>query len=146
MEPGVIASNAVYVIPMKSLVTFGFLQSKVFSVWNKAVSGRMKSDTRISATITYNTFVAPLLSEESRALIVAGAEGVLAARSSFPDNSLGDLYDSNSMPPNLRKAHDNLDATVLRTFGLAAISTDDEILAALFQRYEEATSGLLAKS
>jgi hypothetical protein len=146
MEPDVIASNALYVIPMSSLATFGFLQSKVFAIWNAAVSGRLESRFRISATITYNTFAAPVLNEQERAIIAEGAEGVLAARSSFPDYSLGDLYDANSMPPNLRKAHDNLDAAVLRAFGLPTNSTDDAILATLFKLYEDATSGMLAKS
>ena len=33
--------------------------SAVFNFWNEAVSGRIKSDTRISGTITYNTFPFP---------------------------------------------------------------------------------------
>jgi hypothetical protein len=142
LGPEVITNDALLVVPMKSLATFAFLQSRAFSLWNKAISGRLKSDTRISATITYNTFVAPMLDEEGRALLVRGAESVLVARSSFAYNNLADLYDPVSMPPALRRAHDNLDALVLRAFGLPASTTDAEILSTLFQRYEEATGGL----
>ena len=142
MAPEVITNNALLVVPMKSLATFAFLQSKVFAIWNAAVSGRLESRFRISATITYNTFVAPTLDEEGRQLLERGAESVLVARSSFAYNSLADLYDANAMPPALRRAHDNLDAAVLRAFGLSTKATDDEILATLFQRYEEATGGL----
>ncbi len=136
--PEVISNDALLVVPVKSLATFGFLQSKVFSVWNKAVSGRLKSDTRISATITYNNFVAPSLNEEQRELIERGAESVLVARSSFEYNSLADLYDTNAMPPALRRAHENLDKSVLSAFGLQGNASEEEILAMLFERYKDA--------
>jgi hypothetical protein len=139
MSEEVITNNALLVVPMKSLATFGFLQSKVFSLWNKVVSGRLKSDLRISATITYNNFVLPSLSEEQLELIERGAEGVLVARSSFPYNSLADLYEPTSMPPALRRAHEKLDEAVLRVFGLSANATDEKILGHLFQLYAEAT-------
>ena len=143
LHPDVITNDAVLVVPMKTPVTFGFLQSKVFSIWNKAVSGRLKSDTRISATITYNNFVAPLLNDEQRELIERGAQSVLVARSEFPYNSLADLYGETSMPAALRRAHDKLDAAVLRAFDLPASASEEDILTRLFERYEQATGGLL---
>jgi hypothetical protein len=142
MEPDVITNDAVMVAPMKSLATFGFLQSRAFSVWNKAISGRLKSDTRISATLTYNNFVSPMLNDEQRENIERGAEAVLVARSSFPFNSLADLYGATSMPPALRRAHDKLDAEVLKAFGLKTTATDDEILTTLFERYADAVGEL----
>jgi hypothetical protein len=142
MEPDVITNDAVMVVPMKSLATFGFLQSRAFSVWNKAISGRLKSDTRISATLTYNNFVSPMLNDEQRENIERGAEAVLVARSSFPFNSLADLYGATSMPPALRRAHDKLDAEVLKAFGLKTTATDDEILTTLFERYADAVGEL----
>lgn len=142
MAPDVITNNALLVIPMKSLSTFAFVTSKVFNVWNKAVSGRLKSDTRISATITYNTFMAPSLDDKTREVLEDCAQRVLNARADFPSNSLADLYDSNSMPVVLRSAHVVLDKSVLNAFGMSADASDDEILATLFQRYKEATEGL----
>jgi len=142
MPPDVITNDALLVVPMKSLTTFGFLQSKVFSIWNKAISGRLKSDTRISATITYNNFVSPTLNEDQRELIERGAEAVLVARSSFPFNSLADLYGANSMPPALRRAHEKLDKAVLKAFGLTAGASDEDILKTLFQRYADAIGEL----
>lgn len=143
MEPEVVASNLIYVVPMKSLATFAFLKSRAFTLWNAAVSGRLESRFRISATITYNTFVAPNLTDDQRQLLERGAESVLVARSSFAYNSLADLYGATSMPPALRRAHEALDKAVLRVFGLPPTASDEEILALLFQRYQEATEGLL---
>jgi hypothetical protein len=143
LEPEVIANNLVLTVPMKSLATFGFLQSKVFALWNEAVSGRLGNGMRISVSITYNNFVFPALSTDLRESIEKGAEAVLIARSSFPLNSLADLYDSGAMPVPLRKAHEQLDTYVLASFGLKKDASREEILTMLFQRYKEATEGML---
>ena len=142
LSPDVVTNDAVLVVPMKSLATFGFLQSRVFAVWNSTVSGRLESRFRISATITYNNFVLPQLSEEQKELIERGAEAILVARSSFPYNSLADLYEPSSMPPALRRAHEKLDEVVLRAFGLQPSASDEEILATLFQLYADAIGQL----
>lgn len=136
--PDVITNDQVLVIEMKSLTTFGFLQSKAFSIWNKAVSGRLKSDTRISASITYNNFPFPELDSEQSERLETAANAVLVARSSFPYNSLADLYGVNSMPMALQRAHERLDDEVLKAFGLRPKATDEEILRTLFERYSEA--------
>jgi hypothetical protein len=46
------------------------------------------------------------------------------------------------MPPALRRAHEKLDAEVLKAFGLKATSSDEEILKTLFQRYADAIGEL----
>ena len=83
-----------------------------------------------------------MLNDEQRKCIERGAEAVLVARSSFPNNSLADLYGATSMPPSLRKAHEKLDAEVLKVFGLKSTATDEEILKTLFQRYADAIGDL----
>jgi hypothetical protein len=144
MSPDVITNDALLVVPMKSLATFGFLQSKAFAIWNSIVSGRLESRFRISATITYNNFPMPSdLDDQQREAIERGAESVLVARSSFAYNSLADLYGANTMPAALRRAHDNLDTAVLRAFGLRASASNEDIQARLFERYAELTEGLL---
>lgn len=143
MAADVISNNKIGIIQDKTLDTFAILVSRVFTVWNKAVSGRLKSDLNVSITLTYNNFPFPELTEEQKELVERGAESVLVARSSFAYNSLADLYGANSMPPALRRAHESLDAAVLRVFGLRANASDEDILAVLFQRYAAATEGLL---
>jgi hypothetical protein len=121
---------------------FGFMSSRPFSVWNKAVSGRLKSDTRLSASITYNNFPFPVLSKTQEITIGEAAEGVIAARKEFTNASLADLYNPNTMPIALRKAHDRLDSETLLAFGLSSTVTDTELLEKLFETY----SGFLAKA
>ena len=145
LPPEVIVNNGVSVIANGNLRTFGLLMSKHFNVWNKTVSGRLKSDTRISGTITYNNFPFPETTGEQDRAIEDAAKKVLDARDEYPNSSLADLYDPTAMPADLRKAHQQLDKAVLSAYGLKASATDEEILANLFQRYEDLTIGLFAK-
>jgi hypothetical protein len=137
MTPDVIANNALAVVGNATVETFGFLTSRPFNVWNKAVSGRIKSDTRISNTITYNNFPFPEMSDAQRNKLSASAQTVLDTREKFPNNSLADLYESTSMPPELAKAHAKLDADVLSAYGVTPDATDAEILGVLFEMYAE---------
>jgi hypothetical protein len=143
MTADVVSNNKIGIIEDKTLDTFAILVSRVFTVWNKAVSGRLKSDLNVSITTTYNNFPFPELDEQQREAIERAAESVLVARSSFAYNSLADLYGANSMPPALRRAHDALDTAVLRVFQMSSTASDEDILAMLFERYQAATSGLL---
>lgn len=138
-DADVITNNAVSVVGGAEVSLFGYLQSRPFNVWNKAVSGRIKSDTRISNTITYNNFPFPDASEDVQNKIATAAQAVLDARSKYPNSSLADLYESTSMPTELSKAHVKLDAEVLSAYGLKANATDSEILEVLFGLYAKAS-------
>ena len=135
MPPTVIASDALLTISNATLSTFAILESKVFALWNSTVSGRLESRFRISAEITYNNFPFPTLDDESTKKLTLSGEKIVEARDSFPDASLADLYDSKSMPPSLRKSHEDNDKLVLSMYGLKANSGDVEILARLFEMY-----------
>jgi hypothetical protein len=136
-ESKVITNNAVSVVGGADVSLFGFLQSRPFNVWNKAVSGRLESRVRISNTITYNNFPFPDMTDALRDKVSTSAQLVLDTRQKFPNNSLADLYESASMPPELAKAHAKLDADVLSAYGLKADSTDAAILEVLFEMYAE---------
>jgi hypothetical protein len=138
----VIANDAVSIVPDSPLWLFGLLSSRPFNVWNKAVSGRIKSDTRISNTITYNNFPFPVLDEKQQDAIAKCAQAVLDARAGYQTSSLADLYGASSMPKSLRDAHNQLDAITLATFGLSASVSDTDLLEKLFEMYSE----LLAKA
>jgi hypothetical protein len=116
---------------------FGLLQSRPFTVWAKRVSGRLKSDVRLSPDLSYNSFPAPDLTPVLRAQVTAAAQEVLRARDAHPGSSLADLYDPLATPPDLVKAHATLDKVVLASLGLAPSVSDGEVLGALFKRYGE---------
>jgi hypothetical protein len=135
IEPEVICSDAIQTIPSSDQATFAVLQSKLFAVWNVAVSGRLKSDFRISAEITYNNFPFPEFDIDTADAISKTGQAIIEAREKFPNSSLADLYDSISMPPDLRKAHQLNDKAILKACGIKESATDAEILSYLFDRY-----------
>ena len=139
----VITNNAVSTVGDPSLTTFGLLQSRIFNVWGKAVSGRIKSDPRISGGITYNNFPFPTPNSKGRETIEKTAEEVLAARDAHLSSSLADLYDRNSMPADLRAAHTKLDRAILKAYELTNNASDEQILTKLFGDYASLTRGLL---
>lgn len=137
LEPTFIISNALFAIPTDDLSVFGLIENKVFTIWVKNVSSRLKSDYQVSSTAVYNTMPFPKLNEEEVTKIKKVAKEILDLRNKFGDSSLGDLYDPLFMPIELVKAHENLDKLILQTYGLKSSATDDEILEKLFNLFKE---------
>ncbi|NBQ98179.1 MAG: hypothetical protein EBU12_08190, partial [Microbacteriaceae bacterium] len=133
--PEIIASNALLTVPGASHFVFALLNSNVFNIWNRAVSGRLESRYRISQEITYNNFPVPTLSKDDEIALGSVGLGILEARSTHPTSNLADLYNPLTMPIDLRKAHEKNNKCVLAFYGLKQTSTDAEILTTLFELY-----------
>jgi len=115
---------------------FALLQSRIHTAWVGTVGGRMKTDYRYSAVLSYNTFPVPALSAEDKLRLAEHAMAVLEAREHHADRSLGDMYLPDGMPADLQHAHDALDSTVDGLYGLAPKPADDQRLERLFALYE----------
>ena len=139
VEPDVIASNLVLLVPRATIYVFGVLESAVHMAWMRVVCGRLKSDYRYSAKVVYNNFPWPQPTEAQKSKIEQTAQAILDARALYPDSSLADLYDSLTMPPELRKAHRANDAAVLEAYGFPKDATESDIVARLFKMYQELT-------
>ncbi len=137
MSPDVICGNANLIIPDASLFHFGVLESNVHMAWMRAVCGRLKSDYRYSKDIVYNNFPWPEISDEQCEKIAATAQAILDARALYPDSSLADLYDELTMPPELRKAHQQNDRAVMAAYGFPITMTESECVARLFELYQK---------
>ena len=61
---------------------------------------------------------------------------MLDARALYPKATLADLYDPLSMPPELVKAHRQLDRAVDRAYSRKAFTGDTDRVAFLFERYQ----------
>ena len=131
-----------FIIPNASLFHFGVLTSNVHMSWMRAVCGRLKSDYRYSKDIVYNNFPWPTPTDEQRAKIEQTAQAILEARALYPDSSLADLYDETTMPPELRKAHQDNDRAVMRAYGFSVRDTTEaSCVAELMRMYEKLTEG-----
>ena len=100
------------------------------------VGGRLESRFQYSPGLVYNTFPWPDATPAQRAKIEALAQAVLDARAEHPTSSLADLYDPDTMPGDLRKAHAALDAAVDKLYRAAPFASDRDRVEHLFGRYE----------
>lgn len=136
VEPPTIPSNKLLVVLEAKLWDFAVLTSRAHMAWLAHVGGRLKSDYSYSTGLVYNTFPWPDASPAQREKIEALAQAVLDARAAYPTSSLADLYDPDTMPVDLRKAHTALDTAVDRLYRPAPFASDRDRVEHLFGRYE----------
>lgn len=123
---------------------FGVMMSNVHMAWMRVVCGRLKSDYSYSPAV-YNNFPWPTPTEQQKAKIEQTAQAILDARALYPDCSLADLYDELTMPPELRKAHQDNDRAVMDAYGFtkgtAARTSESACVAELMKLYQKLVSG-----
>ena len=137
----IIPGDKLFMLQNASFYDFGVLMSNVHMAWTRAVCGRLKSDYSYSNTIVYNNFPWPEPTYAQKEKITQTAQGILDARALYPDSSLADLYDEVTMPPELRRAHQNNDRAVMQAYGMPIKGTTESIcVAELMKRYQELTS------
>lgn len=131
-------SNLVKLMPGATLYHFGVLQSKVHMIWTKAICGYKDFRPRYSTDVVFNNFPWPTVTEKNKENIAKSAKKILEARAKYPDSSLADLYDTGSMPDDLKKAHLDNDKAVMAAYGFTGKS-DEEVTKALLQLYKKLT-------
>ncbi len=140
MSPIMLSSDSVHLIPNASLYHFGVLTSNVHMAWMRVVCGRLEMRYRYSKDIVYNNFPWPTPTDEQRARIEQTAQAILDARAKYPDCALADLYDDVTMPPELRKAHQDNDRAVMQAYGMIpGKTTESGCVAELFKMYQALT-------
>ncbi len=138
IDKNTISTNGNLIMPDADLFHFGILQSLQHMTWVSYTCGRLKSDYRYSKDIVYNNFPWPeSVSDEQKKKVEDCAQKVLDARAQFPNSSLADLYDPNTMPPELTKAHNELDRAVDACYGARFANKEDRIehLFDLYKKY-----------
>jgi hypothetical protein len=147
LKPSIIVSNKIYIVPSPELYLFGVLCSVMHMAWVRQVCGRLKSDFQYSGSMVYNNFPWPNPTPEQRKRVEEKAQAVLAAREPhLPPNgmaTLADLYDPLAMPPELLKAHTELDRAVEKCYRPEPFHSDRERVEFLFSLYEKLTAPLL---
>lgn len=141
MDDSVLCSNKLRLMPEATLYHFGILTSNVHMAWMRVVCGRLKSDYDYSIKIVYNNFPWPEPTEAQKQKIEETAQAILDARALYPDCSLADLYDEVTMPPELRKSHQNNDRAVMQAYGFSVRdTTESSCVAALMKLYQKLVS------
>ena len=135
-----ILTDAAMCIPNATIYEFGILESNVHMAWTRTVCGRIKSDYRYSKDVVYNNFPWPTPTDAQKTKIEETAQAILDARALYPDSSLADLYDETTMPPELRKAHQQNDKDVMRAYGFdIKTTTETSCVAELMRMYQKLT-------
>ena len=121
-------------------VDFALLTSKMHNVWAKATSGKLENRIRYSATLCYNTFPTPNLTKKHRVELEALAKEIILVRAEHTEMTLGDMYNPENFPDDLRAAHHALDLAVERCYREKPFESDEERLEFLFKQYVKLTT------
>ena len=138
-----IVTDKTFYVPNASCYQFGIITSAMHMAWMRYVGGRLKSDYSYSNTIVYNNFPWPQeITDKQKQSIETAAQNVLDSRTAHPGASLADLYDPNTMPPDLVKAHRALDAAVDAAYSKKKFTGDSDRVAFLFELYQKLAAPL----
>jgi hypothetical protein len=144
-SPATIISNLCNIIESDSGYFFGVLSSSMHMAWVRQACGRLKSDYRYSNSLVYNNYPWPESpTEKQRVAVETKAQAVLDARAKFPTSTLADLYDPVTMPPELTKAHAELDRAVELCYRKEKFESDRARVEFLFALYEKLSAPLTA--
>ncbi|PLW01259.1 DNA methyltransferase [Corynebacterium ulcerans] len=137
LDSGYVISDAAFALYDAEPWLFALLTSRMHMAWARAVAGKLKTDYRYSNSLVYNNFPVPTLSEKTKGKLGDVALRVLDVREYFYEKTLAEIYDSESMPKELRQAHRQVDDLVDSIYARTPFASDEERLALLFKLYEE---------
>jgi hypothetical protein len=140
LPPGSIVSNAAYALYNAPLWNLALIASRLHLVWIATVCGKLKTDFRYSNTLGWNTFPFPPLTEKTKGDLTHCAEEILLSREAHFPATVADLYQPESMPADLREAHDRNDEVIERSYIGRRFKNDTERLERLFDLYIKSNS------
>ncbi|TBC53785.1 class I SAM-dependent DNA methyltransferase [Rhizobium leguminosarum] len=146
LEPPIIPSNKVRIMPDAAHWQFGILMSAMHMAWTRCVGGRLESRYQYSIGINYNAFPMPPVGAAALLKLEPLVGDVLAERDKHAGSSLAQLYDPDLMPPELKKAHRALDKAVDRLYRAKKFDGDRDRAEHLFELYEKMVAPVIAKA
>jgi len=142
LDAATVVADSAFALYDAPLWSMALIASRLHLVWIAAVCGKLKTDYRYSNTLGWNTFPIPTLTDKNKIDLTRCAENILLAREAhFPATS-ADLYDPETMPDNLRQAHERNDEVLERIYIGRRFRNDTERLETLFSLYASAQEGI----
>ena len=139
VDKNTVISDSAFAVYNASLWLFGLITSKMHNIWVRAVGGALETRIRYTNTLCYNTFPFPKINEEQKERLSALAENILLTRESHTEMTLGEMYNPESMPQDLKYAHQAMDIAVEQCYRPEPFTSDEERLEHLFKLYEKMT-------
>ena len=124
-----------FVIPVNEPLLLGFLTSSLFATWVKGVS--TKNKIVINEKTMYNNFPFPEVNKRQYEAVEKAVNYVFEARAESRFVKLIDIYQPESMPDFLVKAHENLDRVLNDIMGIPEDATSEQVLDSLHSKYLE---------
>lgn len=132
-----------FFVPNATHFHFGILTSLMHMTWMRYTCGRLESRYSYSNTIVYNNFPWPQdLPKQKVDGVEKLANQILKVRTRYPESSLADLYDPLTMPPDLVRAHQDLDKFVDTCYRPQPFDTEMQRIEFLFELYQKYTQPL----
>ena len=135
LDCGAIVGDRNFALYDAPLWNMSLIASRIHWVWIGTVCVRMRTDFSYSNTLGWNTFPLPKLTEKNKEDLTRCAENILLAREAHFPAAIADLYNSETMPENLRQAHEENDETLERIYVGRRFKNDTERLERLFDMY-----------
>lgn len=135
----ILTSRAFFMLglPMHELA---MILSRLHLAWIGTICGRFEMRFVYSNTLGWNTFPIPKLTEQNKADLTRTAENILLAREAHFPATIADLYDPDTMPDDLRRAHEENDEVLERIYIGRRFRNDTERLEKLFELYTKMTA------
>jgi hypothetical protein len=143
---GDVVNDSAFALYDAPLWNMALIASRIHLVWIATVCGKLETRYRYSNTLGWNTFPVPLLTEQNKADLTQCAENILLAREAHFPATIADLYDPETMPENLRAAHERNDEVLERIYIGRRFKNDTERLEKLFAMYTKMTAAAAIKA
>ena len=134
-----IVPNSAQVVYNANLLVFALINSRLHNVWVRATAGRLENRFRYSIFLCYNTYPVPKLTTAQKEELESLAQKILNIRDENFDMTLGEMYNPETMPDELREAHHQLDLAVEHIYRTEPFTSDEERLEHLFKLYAKMT-------
>ncbi len=139
-SPFTIVSDSAFAIYDAPLWNMALIASRLHLVWISTVSGKLETRYRYSNSMGWNTFPVPVLTEKNKTDLICSANDILLAREEHYPSTVADLYELETMPLNLREAHERNDEVLERIYIGRLFRNDTERLEKLFELYTKMIS------
>jgi len=132
-----IISNSAMAIYHAEPWLFAMVTSRMHMVWVRIIGGKLKTDYRYSAKLCYNTFPFPNITNKQKETLNLYVFAIIEERAKYSSKTMAQLYNPDTMPSGLKKAHKDLDEAIEKCYRLQPFKNDTERLEYLFKLYEE---------
>ncbi|MBQ2838838.1 MAG: class I SAM-dependent DNA methyltransferase [Muribaculaceae bacterium] len=138
LNSNTIISDSAQAVYNADVFIFGIITSYIHMLWAKTIGGKLETRYRYT-NLCYNSFPFPKISNEQKDRLTTLAENILLVRENHTEMTLGEMYNPESMPMDLKVAHQALDIAVEQCYRTEPFTSDEERLEYLFKLYEKMT-------